>query len=83
MKNLSANAGDSGDVCSIPGLRSPGEGNGNRQRSLAGYSPWGCKELHTTEQACERVHVCMRTHTHTHTHKFQAPGGQEGLGLGK
>ena len=46
------NAGDPG---SIPGLgRSPGEGNGNPtpvflpgefhgQRSLAGYSPWGCK----------------------------------------
>ena len=28
------------------------------QRSLLGYSPWGCKELDTTEQL---------THTHTHT----------------
>ena len=28
------------------------------QRSLAGYSPWGCKELDTTE---------WLTHTHTHT----------------
>ena len=28
------------------------------QRSLKGYSPWGCKELDMTE----------RTHTHTHTH---------------
>ena len=26
----------------------PGEFYG--QRSLAGYSPWGCKELDTTEQ---------------------------------
>ena len=46
----------------IPGLgRFPGEGNGNplqysclenlhRQRSLlAGYRPWGCKELDPTE----------------------------------
>ena len=50
------NAGDPG---SIPGLRkSPGEGNGNtqawripaRQRSLAGYSPWGHKESDTTER---------------------------------
>ena len=44
------------DVGSTPGLgRSPGEGNSNplqyflpgkshRQRSLAGYSPWGCRE---------------------------------------
>ena len=32
----------------------PGESHG--QRSLVGYSPWGCKELHTTE---------WLTHTHT------------------
>ena len=49
------------DLSSIPGLgRSPGEGHGNplkysclenphRQRSLAGYSPCGSKELDTTE----------------------------------
>ena len=29
------------------------------QRSLVGYSPWGCKELDRTEQL---------THTQTHTH---------------
>ena len=29
------------------------------QRSLTGYSPWGCKELDRTE---------WLTHTHTHTH---------------
>ena len=53
VKNLSANAGDAGDVGSIPwsGI-SPGEGNGklapvwllrksHGQRSLVGYSPWG------------------------------------------
>ena len=28
----------------------PGEFQG--QRSLAGYSPWGCKELGSTEHAC-------------------------------
>ena len=51
-----------GDPGSIPGLgRSPGEGNGNPlqyffpgefhgQRSLVGCSPWGCKELDTTER---------------------------------
>ena len=60
-KNMPANAGDVRDVGLIPGLeRSPGERNGNplqyscprkshRQRSLAGYSPWGRKESHTTE----------------------------------
>ena len=57
-KESACNAGDLGP---IPGLgRSPGEGNGNTlqyswagkphgQRSLVGCSPWGCKELGTTE----------------------------------
>ena len=51
-----------GDLELIPGLgRSPGGGHGNtlqyfclenphRKRSLVGYSPWGHKELDTTEQ---------------------------------
>ena len=50
-----------GNLGSIPGLeRSPGGGHGNPlqysclenphgQRSLAGWSPWGCKELDMTE----------------------------------
>ena len=53
VKNLPANAGDMGLV---PGSgRSPGEGNGNplqysclgnpMDRSLAAYSPWGCKRV--------------------------------------
>ena len=60
VKNPPANAGDSGDVGTIPGSgRSPGEGNGNPLqysglenphgwRSLEGYSPWGYKELNRT-----------------------------------
>ena len=59
VKNLSANAEDSG---SIPGLgTSPGEGNGKQptpvflptkshgQRSLPGWRPWDRKELDTSE----------------------------------
>ena len=61
VKNPPADARDEG---LMPGSgRSPGEGNGNPvlplgvfllgeshgQRSLAGYSPWGCKELDTAE----------------------------------
>ena len=58
VKDLSTHAKDLGW---IPGLgRSLGGGNGNplpvvlpgeshEQRSLAGYSPWGCKGLGTTE----------------------------------
>ena len=58
-KGSACNAGDTG---SIPGWeRSPGGGHGyplqdsclenpHGQRSLVGYSPWGCKELDTTER---------------------------------
>ena len=61
VKNLPADAGDIRDAGLIPGLgRSPGGGRGNPlqysfledplgQRSLVGYSPWGHKELDTTE----------------------------------
>jgi len=59
VKNLPASAGDIGDSGSIFGLgRYPGGGYGNKpvflpgkshgQRSLAGNSPWGHKELDTT-----------------------------------
>ena len=61
VKNPPANSGDIRDAGSIPGLgRSPGGGHGNPnpvslpgeshgQRSLVGYSPWGHKEIDTTE----------------------------------
>ena len=57
VKNLHVNAGDTRDpwVGKIPWRREwqltpvflPGEFHG--QRSLAGYSPWDCKELDVTE----------------------------------
>ena len=62
VKNLPANAGDIREAGLIPGLgRSPGGGHDNPiqsscpenpqgQGSLMGYSPWGCKELDTTEE---------------------------------
>ena len=57
-KESACNTGDSG---LIPGSgRSPGEGNGNPlqysclenswREEPGGHSPWGCKELDTTEQ---------------------------------
>ena len=62
VKNLPANAGDTGDRGSVPGSgRSPGVGNGNslqysclekshgQRRTLVGYSLWGHKELDMTE----------------------------------
>ena len=60
VKNLLANAGDTGLI--LRSGRSPGRGNGNplqyaclenAQRNLVGYSPWGHKESDTAE------------HTHT------------------
>ena len=71
MKNPPANAGDIRNVGLIPRLgKYPGVGSGNqevtpvflsgkfhRQRRLSGYSPWGCKELHTTEQLS--THTCQ------------------------
>ena len=62
VKNLLANAGNLRDVGLTPGLeRSPGGGHGNPfqysclenpcgQRSLAGYSPSGYKELDMTDR---------------------------------
>ena len=61
VKNLPANARDTGDVGLIPGLgRCPGIGHGNPllysclenfsgQRDLAGCSPWGRRELDMAE----------------------------------
>ena len=63
VKSLPAIVGDAGDSCLIPGWgRSPGGGKWqpspvfspgkfHEQRSLAGYSPWGCKEADMTEHA--------------------------------
>ena len=57
VRNPPANAGDTRDAGSIPGLgRSPGAGHGNLllpgeshgQRNIVGYSPWGHKELDMT-----------------------------------
>ena len=57
VKNPPGNAADTGSVPQQ--VKSLGEGNGNLsvflpgkfhgQRSLAGYSPWGHKELDTTK----------------------------------
>ena len=62
VKNPPANAGDAGDVGSVPGSgRFPGGGNGNllpysclensmdrEKNSMASYIPWGCKESNST-----------------------------------
>ena len=69
VKNLPANARDVRDSSLIPGSGRFLEGvNGNPfqysglenphgQRSLAGYSPWGSKELDTTELLSMNTYV--------------------------
>ena len=70
VKNLPASAGDTRGTGSIPGLgRFPGSrkwqpapvlpGKFHGQRSLADYSPWGCRDLNMTKR--------LSSHTHTHT----------------
>ena len=76
VRNLPANAGDTRGVgLTIHLVRQiPRVDNGNPlrilaskfhgQKSLTGYSPWGCKEVDTTEH----LHVCAcDTHAHIHT----------------
>ena len=73
---LYINAGDIRDTGLIPGSgRSPGEGHGNplqysclenpHGQNLAGYSPWGCKELDMTE-ATEHVYINKYVCIHTY-----------------
>ena len=69
VKNLPATARDAGDTGLIPELRrspSGGEmathsnilpGKSHGQRSLAGYSLWGQKELDMTEQLSTCAHL--------------------------
>ena len=41
-------------------------GGPHGQRSLVGYSPWGCQELYTTEQRTFRSHQPFSAGSHTH-----------------
>ena len=54
VKNLPANAGDLRDIGLIPGLETSPGGHllekFHGQKSLAGYSSYGCKESDTTEE---------------------------------
>ena len=68
VKNPPANAGTIEATGSIPGLRKwqPAQiflpGKFHRKRSLASYSPRGCKESDVTEQL--NTHACMHARTY-------------------
>ena len=95
VKNPPVNTGDIRDGGSILGLgRSPGGGHGNSlqysclenpmdNRSLAGYSPWNCKEPDMTESiedACRLLRtsrnesifdISFNSHRHWHMGRIQ------------
>jgi len=82
VKNPPANAADARDLGLIPESgRCPGEGNGNSfqysslekshgQRILVGYSPWGRKELGTTEHLSAETRVNRRWSLHIRKHAW-------------
>ena len=52
----------------------PGKFHG--QRSLVGYSPWGCKELDMTEHTCTQEQKCLaQNRLINHNHDGQPKGG--------
>ena len=66
-KESFCNVGELGSISSLE--RSPGRGHGNLlqysclenphgQRNLAGYSPWGAKELNRTERLSTHLSLC-------------------------
>ena len=70
VKEFTCNAGDARVEDLIPGWgRSPGGGHGTllqyccwenpMKRSLAGYGPWGGKELDTTEARAQHINPIM------------------------
>ena len=78
VKSPSANAGGIRDAGSVPGSGgSPGGGRGNPlqdscleslgRRSLAGCSPWGCRDSDATERPSSRARACH--------HGLRPPGG--------
>ena len=79
------------DLGSIPGLgRSPGEGNGyplqrsalenpHGQRSLADYSPWGCKESDMTSVFGSTPANILSSYSHSSLLYAEAEGA---LGVG-
>ena len=71
-QNPHANAGDSEDMGSMPGLgRSPGEGNGypGQYSCLENCMDRGAWQVavHAEVDTLARAHTCAHTHAHTHT----------------
>ena len=74
VKNLSANAGDTGDASSVPELgRSLGGGNGNQlqcsclENSMDRGPWWATFHVVAQRWTWPSTHTHIHTHTHTHT----------------
>ena len=70
VKNLPANAGDTGDLGSIPrSVRYPRGGNGNHSSLLARKIPWteepGRVQSMGLQKSDTTKHTCMHTHAST------------------
>ena len=69
VKNLPANAGDTGDIGLIPELgRSPGEGNGNPLQYSCLENSMNRRAWWTTVHGIKNSWTLLNTHTHKHTH---------------
>ena len=69
VKNLPANAGNTGEVGSIPGWgRSPGEGHGTPLHYSGLEISWTEEPGGLQSVGSQTVRHDMHTHTHTHTH---------------
>ena len=72
VKNPPANAGDTRNMGSIPGLgRSPGVGNGNPLQYSCVRNPMDRGAWWVTVHGVAESDMTEHTHTHTHTHTTQ------------
>ena len=71
VKNLSANAGNSSDASSIPGLgRSPGIGNGNPFQYSCMETPMDRGAGRATVHGVTKSWTQLSVRAHTHTHRL-------------
>ena len=68
VKNLPANTGDIRGVGLIPGLRFPGEGNGNPLQYSCLENSMDRGDWYAIGHGVAENRTCLSTHTHTHTH---------------
>ena len=72
VKNLPANAGNTGEVDSTPGWgQPPGEGNGNSLQYCCLESPMDRGAWQATVHRVAKSQAQLSAHTHTHTNRHK------------